>query len=269
MGIKEVTPQNNYIAAIDALFSGTLEKEYGTFQKAIEVIFDYVKEKSAGRCIAVEVFNPDLRAKMICSLFEKYRQGAILNTICRTEFMCQITTHNYENNVNLKFLYKTVVPGEIECFPHKDEFKEAPEVLLWLREFDATVMDPLTVTTQREIIEKLPVDYQKILSTSRGALGKFLMQAAVDKWLDKEKINLIIDNIQKEDWIKEPTEEYPFTEKNVVSFFTQEYGELIEKVNNFATDDEQKKEFRKLVKRSITLGLTRFSEDPVMNGTVL
>ncbi|HSW87006.1 MAG TPA: hypothetical protein VLG49_05865, partial [Rhabdochlamydiaceae bacterium] len=200
MGIKEVTPQNNYCAALDALFNRTLEKEQGPFHKAIEVVFDYVQRKSEGRCTAVEVFDNAERAEMIQALFDKYRNGADLNTLCRDRFMEQITTHNDENKINLKFIYKTIVPGEIEWFSNKEELKDAPEVLLWLREFDATVMDPVVVSTQKQIFEKLPEEYQRKLANLRGGIGDYLIQAAVNKWLNKEQIALIIEAIQAKSW---------------------------------------------------------------------
>ncbi len=91
----------------------------------------------------------------------------------------------------------------------------------------------------------------------------------MNKWLNKEQIALIIEAIQAKSW--ENTSQLRlhvlFSKEQTVPFFTQSYRFVIDQVDKYAKDETEKLEYRDLVTRSLVLGLTQFSKDPIMNST--
>ena len=87
---------------------------------------------------------------MIKELFSLYSQDKSTYVICKSRFMRKLTEHNEDNDDNLEYLYNSIVPAQAKKAGFPEKILNDPTALLWIRELDATVVDPVTMRSQKD-----------------------------------------------------------------------------------------------------------------------
>ena len=64
--------------------------------------------------------------------------------------MRKLKEHNEDNDDNLEYLYNSIVPAQAKKAGFPEKILNDPTALLWIRELDATVVDPVTMRSQKE-----------------------------------------------------------------------------------------------------------------------
>lgn len=241
----------NWFEAISGLLSGTLEKNYQSFHAEMEKIYGYVQTKSGSRCVSKKIHDSDAREKMIQKLFKLYQENASLTALCGSGFMRRISKHDHSNDSYQEFIYKTYVPAQLKKMSGHEKLLEEPAVLLWMREMDATVLDPETLKNQSSTLSNLPEEYKNRLMEGRSGIGFLLTESIKAEWIDDITIQEIIDGIKKED---QQNQNVILSKENVVSFFINKYLKLISSGEQFA----------QVYKESIILGLQNLKNDPIV-----
>lgn len=235
-----------------SLLEGSLDRnDEMAFCNAMNALFRYVAVKSKGRCTSKSIFDENIRGEMIKNLFDLYHQNESTTTLCKSRFMRKITKHNKDNDENLKFIYQVIVPAQAKMAKHPLTILDEPAALLWIRELDATVVDPETVSNQKKMLKEVPVEMQEKLTIGRGKIGGDLVFAASKGWLNADKVGKIIEGLQSRVAVEKEIIE--LSEENAVEHFIQRYITLI------ASGGEYESSFL----NSLLLGLNNLKKDPI------
>jgi hypothetical protein len=252
-GEEMVTPISGlWLEATLNLLNGTLEQQ--EFHSALNMMYNHVKEKNLGKCVSKKIDIESERNRMIEQLFESYKNHAAPYELCRSRFMRKLVKHDGSNARHLEFIYDKIVPSQIKQVSKCERLMKDPAVLLWLRELNATVMNPKVWKEQRRVSESsLPQEYVHRLRSGQATIGLAFRLARQEKWIGIPEIDRIIRELSLKD--KASLSELPieFSQKNIISHFIQKYRQFI------ASGDSYEEIFR----QSLIMKLKEYKQELV------
>lgn len=225
-----INPRNNWLTALGSILGGTLEKQYKPFHDSLDCVARYVINKSGPRLISKQFRDAASREKMIESLFKQYQKGITLTELCKSPFMRKMVKRDRINDPNLDFIYKFITPTLIKHFPGAERLQKDPAVRLWMREFAATTMEPLSISEQRDILNSIPKKDVSRLIKGRSEINDSLIEASLKGWIDGPQLEVIISALadKKRTSNKGVVEKLEYTRESAVHYFITQYGNVIE-----------------------------------------